>query len=96
MEWLVDLVNNPLVDKSFAVVLVFVLLRFLREDMKGLGAAIDRVTARLGEANTSTEKLHQEIKAQSAHQTTRMGEIREAVRDMYRLYAQRGGKADDT
>lgn len=85
-DWLSSILGNPLVDKSFAVVLVFVLLRFMRED---IGKLVDAITS----VKTSTEALHDQIRNERDHQASRMTETREFMRELIRLWAEGRGQA---
>lgn len=75
-----DFISNPLVDKAFAVVIVFILLKFLREDIKELTDAVNQ-------NSTLTSELITKLDSDRQHQTNRMTEIRENLREMIRMWA---------
>ena len=80
MDWLNDVAGNPIFDRGLAIVLVFVLLKFLREDIRML-------TESIGKLSSEFSALTTELKSSTAHQTNRMSEIREALREMIRMWA---------
>jgi hypothetical protein len=73
MDWITPLLANPLIDKAFAVVLVFVLLRFMREDMTALTNAMT--------------SLKNEIAADRKLAGDQMVEVRAFMRELIQMWA---------
>lgn len=72
MDWLTAVLSNPLTDKAFAVVLVFVLLKFMHDD---IGALV-----------RSMSELKEEIANDRTHSASRMTEVREFMREMIQMW----------
>lgn len=77
---LLGLLSNPLVDKAFAVVIVFILLKFLREDIGKLTDAMTENSAELRAMGAKLDTVQQ-------HTSSRMNEIREALRELIKMWA---------
>jgi hypothetical protein len=80
MDWLTAILNSPWFDRTLATVLVFVLLRFLREDIRNLTSSIVAMTVKL---DTVVAMLN----SVTTHNQTRMDEIRQFMRELIAMWA---------